>query len=80
MLAPADFLLLDQEFMEAPLSTDIMRIGSQDSRLLLEETVGITKEIAARSAYGFVSRVEVIPDRSSRMIRKRTYAGITKAK
>ena len=78
--SPADFLLLDQEFMEAALSTDIMRIGSQDSRLLLEETVGLTNEIAARSAYGFVSRVEVIPDISSRMIRKRTYAGITKAK
>jgi hypothetical protein len=36
----ADAFLEDQEFMEAPLSSDIMRIGTQDAVLLLTETVG----------------------------------------
>jgi hypothetical protein len=36
----ADAFLDDQEFMEAPLSGDIMRIGTQDAALLLVETVG----------------------------------------
>ncbi len=36
----ADAFLDDQEFMEAPLSVDLMPIGTQDAVLLLEETVG----------------------------------------
>lgn len=36
----ADALLEDQEFMEAPLSTDILPIGTQDGVLLLYESVG----------------------------------------
>ena len=36
----ADVFLTDQEFMEAPLSSDIMPIGTQDGVLLLQETVG----------------------------------------
>jgi hypothetical protein len=38
--SPADAFLEDQEFMEAPLSTDIMPIGTQDGVLLLDEIVG----------------------------------------
>jgi len=36
----ADAFLEDQEFMEAPLSTDILPIGRQDGVLLLNEIVG----------------------------------------
>lgn len=36
----ADAFLDDQEFMEAPLSIDLMPIGTQDAVLLLAETVG----------------------------------------
>ena len=36
----ADAFLLDQEFIDSPLSSDIIRIGSQDGALLLFETVG----------------------------------------
>lgn len=35
-----DAFIADQEFMEAPLSRDIMAIGTQDAVLLLNETVG----------------------------------------
>ena len=38
--SPADAFLKDQEFKEAPLSTDIMPIGTQDGVLLLNEIVG----------------------------------------
>jgi len=38
--SPADAFLEDQEFMEAPLSTDIMPLGTQDGVLLLDEIVG----------------------------------------
>ncbi len=38
--SPADAFLEDQEFKEAPLSGDIMRIGTQDGVLLLSEIVG----------------------------------------
>jgi hypothetical protein len=38
--SPADAFLEDQEFKEAPLSTDIMPIGTQDGVLLLDEIVG----------------------------------------
>lgn len=38
--SPADAFLLDQEFMSAPLSEDIMPIGQQDGVLLLDEIVG----------------------------------------
>ena len=37
----ADAFLMDQEFMEAPLSRDIMPIGTQDSVMLLSEIVGM---------------------------------------
>ncbi len=37
----ADAFLGDQEFMEAPLSSDIMSIGTQDAVMLLTETVGL---------------------------------------
>jgi hypothetical protein len=36
----ADVFLEDQEFMEAPLSDDIMSIGTQNGVLLLNEIVG----------------------------------------
>ncbi|MGB2984731.1 MAG: hypothetical protein WBE26_02515, partial [Phycisphaerae bacterium] len=36
----ADAFLENQEFMEAPLSSDIMSIGTQDAVLLLDEIVG----------------------------------------
>jgi len=36
----ADAFLVDQEFKESPLSSDIMPIGSQDGVLLLNATVG----------------------------------------
>lgn len=36
----ADVFILDQEFKEAPLSDDIMSIGTQDDVLLLMESVG----------------------------------------
>ena len=36
----ADALIDDQEFMEAPLSSDIMPLGTQDAVLLLNEIVG----------------------------------------
>lgn len=38
--SPADVFLLDQEFKDSPLSTDIMPIGTQDGVLLLNEIVG----------------------------------------
>ena len=37
----ADAFIEDQEFMEAPLSSDIMSIGTQDAVLLLNEIVGL---------------------------------------
>ena len=37
----SDVLFMDQEFMEAPLSNDVMPIGVQDAVLLLMETVGL---------------------------------------
>jgi hypothetical protein len=40
----ADAFLLDQEFMESLLSTDIMPIGTQDGVLLLDEIVGPSVE------------------------------------
>jgi hypothetical protein len=36
----ADAFIIDQEFKEAPLSRDIMQIGTQDDVLLLSEIVG----------------------------------------
>jgi hypothetical protein len=38
--SPADAFLEDQEFMESPLSDDIMPIGTQDGVLLLNESIG----------------------------------------
>ncbi len=40
--SPADAFLGDQEFMEAPLSSDIMAIGTQDAVMLLDLIVGIS--------------------------------------
>lgn len=40
----ADAFIEDQEFMEAPLSSDIMSIGTQDAVLLLNEIVGVRSE------------------------------------
>jgi len=49
----ADAFLDDQEFMEAPLSADIMPIGTQDAELLLEETVGPVEFFeVARTVWG----------------------------
>ena len=42
--SPADAFIEDQEFMEAPLSSDIMPIGLQDAVLLLDEIVGPAPE------------------------------------
>lgn len=39
-VSSAEAFLEDQEFMEAPLSKDIMTIGTQDAVLLLKEIVG----------------------------------------
>lgn len=39
--SPAQSFVADQEFMEAPLSTDIIPVGTQDGVLLLAETVGL---------------------------------------
>lgn len=38
--SPADVFVTDQEFLNSPLSSDIMSIGTQDSVLLLNQTVG----------------------------------------
>ncbi len=46
--SPPDAFLLDQEFMESPLSADIMPIGTQDGVLLLNEIVGPAEEESAR--------------------------------
>ena len=39
----ADVFISDQEFMEAPLSADVMSLGTQDAVLLLSESVGIVE-------------------------------------
>ena len=44
----ADAFLEDQEFIEAPLSPDIMPIGTQDGALLLSEIVGLRDGFALR--------------------------------
>lgn len=41
--SPTDVFVSDQEFMEAPLSGDVMSIGTQDAVLLLAETVGLLR-------------------------------------
>jgi hypothetical protein len=46
--SPADAFLLDQEFMEAPLSSDIMPIGTQDAVMLLDLIVGPAPTLKAR--------------------------------
>jgi hypothetical protein len=45
----ADAFLLDQEFKEAPLSSDIMSIGTQDAVMLLEQIVGLRAWLEGRS-------------------------------
>jgi len=66
----ADAFLLDQEFMESPLSTDIMPIGTQDGVLLLDEIVGpsdgssaklmVTRRPAMTMEWGVPGGVEVV--------------------
>jgi hypothetical protein len=46
--SPADAFLIDQEFMESELSTDIIPIGTQDGVLLLNEIVGPAGGASAR--------------------------------
>ena len=46
--SPADAFIFDQEFMQAPLSTDLMSLGTQDGVLLLTEIVGLSAAPAAR--------------------------------
>jgi Matrixin len=46
----ADAFIEDQEFIEAPLSRDIMSIGSQDSALLLSEIVGLRDGVTLKAA------------------------------
>jgi hypothetical protein len=41
--SPADTFLADQEFLNSPLSSDIMSIGTQDSVLLLTDSVGLVE-------------------------------------
>ena len=41
--SPTDVFVSDQEFIEAPLSGDVMAIGTQDAVLLLSETVGLLR-------------------------------------
>ena len=38
---PAGFLLIDQDFILAPLAESVFPVGYQDAMLLLEETVGV---------------------------------------
>ena len=45
----ADAFLLDQEFKGAPLSSDIMSIGTQDAVMLLEQIVGLRAWLEGRS-------------------------------
>lgn len=47
-----DAFIDDQEFMESPLSTDIMPIGTQDGVLLLDEIVGPNPEESTRMVMG----------------------------
>ncbi len=47
--SPADAFIEDQEFIEAPLSADIMSIGSQDSALLLSEIVGLRDGVTLKA-------------------------------
>jgi hypothetical protein len=44
----ADAFLFDQEFFQAPMSSDIMAIGYQDGSVLLFETVGPSSAAAGR--------------------------------
>ena len=48
--SPTDAFIEDQEFMEAPLSPDIMSIGSQDGVLLLSEIVGLRHGVTLKGA------------------------------
>ena len=53
----ADAFIEDQEFMEAPLSSDIMAIGTQDAVLLLNENVGPAGGLAPkRGGFAFARR------------------------
>lgn len=47
-VSPADTFLADQNFIDAPLSGDILPIGTQDSALLLSESVGLLEGVVLR--------------------------------
>jgi|CXWL01.1.fsa_nt_gi hypothetical protein len=57
--SPADAFLFDQEFMESPLSAQIVPIGTQDGVLLLNETVG---PIDVQSARMIARGKQMIPN------------------
>lgn len=66
--SPADAFIEDQEFMDAPLSADIMSIGSQDGALLLSEIVGLRSGVTLKeveSVFRERSELEVRRDRTS---------------
>ncbi len=50
----ANVLFTDQEFMEAPLSGDIMPIGTQDGVLLLSQIVGLVESLTISAERRFV--------------------------
>ncbi len=56
----ADAFLMDQEFMTAPVSTDIIPIGVQDAVLLLAEIVGAAPGLTLKES-GFISARSVYP-------------------
>ncbi len=59
--SPADSFLLDQEFMKAPLDSEVFRIGTQDAALLLAETVGLSPGTTLRGSLN-ASRVNLVDD------------------
>lgn len=65
--SPADAFIEDQEFIEAPLSADIMPIGSQDGALLLSEIVGLRDGV-------FLKEVELVSRQRDTMNLRRTRA------
>jgi hypothetical protein len=62
----------DQEFMESPLSSDVMTIGTQDAVLLLSETVGyFDAQVLKRLERYSIMRSSNIRNRSGIEISKR---------
>lgn len=73
----ADAFLLDQEFMESILSTDIIPIGTQDGVLLLDETVGPSIEELSGKSRQIRAGLPLDPGRLGgiEMIRRQTREG-----